>query len=65
MLCTSAPPATIFIRIMVGGVFLSEGMQKFLFPDTLGAGRFISIGIPAPAITAVLVALFEMICGMD
>jgi hypothetical protein len=25
---------------MVGAVFLSEGIQKFLFPDDLGAGRF-------------------------
>jgi putative oxidoreductase len=28
-------------RLTVGAVFLSEGIQKFLFPDTLGAGRFI------------------------
>ena len=31
-----APAATILIRILVGGVFLSEGIQKFLFPNALG-----------------------------
>lgn len=35
-----APAATILIRCMVGAVFLSEGIQKFLFPDQVGAGRF-------------------------
>ena len=29
-------------------MFLSEGIQKFLFPDKLGPGRFDKIGIPAP-----------------
>lgn len=64
LLHTSAPAATVFIRIMVGGIFLSEGIQKFLFFDTLGAGRFAKIGIPEPAIMAILVALFEMDCGI-
>ena len=36
----------VLIRILVGWVFLSEGIQKLLFPDTLGAGRFAKIGIP-------------------
>lgn len=43
-----APAATILIRLMVGGVFLSEGIQKFLFPEALGVGRFVKIGIPYP-----------------
>ncbi len=44
--------AVLLVRILVGWVFLSEGIQKFLFPDTLGVGRFIKIGIPAPHIMA-------------
>ena len=40
-------PAIIFVRIAVGVVFASEGIQKFLYPDALGAGRFAKIGIPA------------------
>lgn len=35
---------TILIRLMAGAVFLSEGIQKFLFADKLGAGRFEKIG---------------------
>lgn len=30
--------AIILIRLLVGAVFLSEGIQKFLFPDSLGRG---------------------------
>ena len=36
------------LRLLVGGVFLSEGIQKFLFPAALGTGRFHKLGIPAP-----------------
>lgn len=54
----------ILIRFMVGGVFLSEGIQKFLFPDTLGVGRFDQIGIPHPEILAPFVGLVEIICGL-
>ncbi len=36
--------------MVVGGVFLAEGIQKFLFAEALGVGRFIKIGIPAPEI---------------
>jgi putative oxidoreductase len=58
-----AEKAIILIRILVGGVFLSEGIQKFLFPNDLGAGRFHRIGIPWPHETAVLVAVVEILCG--
>ncbi len=44
----SAVPAAVLIRVIVGYVFFVEGVQKFLFPDTLGVGRFIKIGIPMP-----------------
>jgi uncharacterized membrane protein YphA (DoxX/SURF4 family) len=38
--------AVLLIRILVGWGFLFEGIQKFLFPDSLGIGRFAKIGIP-------------------
>ena len=60
---TDAPPAVILIRLIVGGVFLSEGIQKFLFPEALGVGRFVKIGIPAPAVMAPFVGYCEIICG--
>lgn len=55
--------AIILIRFMVGAVFLSEGVQKFLFPGALGVGRFIKIGIPAPQIMAPFVGVVEIVCG--
>jgi putative oxidoreductase len=58
-----APAATILIRLLVGGVFVSEGIQKFLFPAALGVGRFATIGIHAPAFTAPFVGVVEIVCG--
>ncbi len=55
--------AILLIRVLVGWVFLSEGIQKFLFPDALGVGRFIKIGIPWPQIMAPFVGLVEIVCG--
>jgi putative oxidoreductase len=63
LLDSHAPRATILIRLMVGTVFVSEGLQKFLFPETLGAGRFAKIGISSPAMLAPLTGAFEIGCG--
>lgn len=60
---TSAPAAVILVRIAVGWIFLSEGIQKFLYPDLLGAGRFARIGIPAPTLLGPLVGGVEVVCG--
>jgi len=60
---TNAPRATILIRLLVGVVFLSEGIQEFLFPAALGVGRFIKIGIPAPQFFAPFVGVVEIVCG--
>ena len=54
---------TIIIRIMVGVVFLSEGIQKFIFPAIRGAGRFEKIGLPSPDFLGSFVGAFEIICG--
>jgi putative oxidoreductase len=58
-----APSAVILVRFLVGGVFLSEGIQKFLFPAALGVGRFTSIGIPVPAMSAPFVGIVEIVGG--
>jgi uncharacterized membrane protein YphA (DoxX/SURF4 family) len=60
---TSAPASVILIRVMTGAVFLSEGVQKFLFSDQLGAGRFQTIGLPMPEVLAAFVGTFEIACG--
>ncbi|WP_260255454.1 DoxX family protein [Elizabethkingia anophelis] len=60
---TNLSKTTILIRLMVGAVFLSEGIQKFLFADTLGAGRFAKIGLPNPEFLGPFVGSFEIVCG--
>lgn len=60
---TSNSKTTIIIRLMVGVVFLSEGIQKFLFPAIRGAGRFEIIGLPSPELLGSFVGTFEIICG--
>ena len=53
----------LIVRIVVGLIFLSEGIQKFLFPELDGTGRFAKIGFSDPAFWAYFTATFEIICG--
>ncbi len=55
--------ANLLVRLLVGLVFLPEGLKKFLFPEQWGAGRFARIGIPAPTVMAHFVGAVEIICG--
>jgi putative oxidoreductase len=64
LLVTYAPAAVIIIRLMVGAVFVSEGIQKFLLPAEVGAGRFEKIGIPSPEVVAPIVGGVEIACGL-
>jgi putative oxidoreductase len=64
LLATHAPAAVILVRLIVGAVFLSEGIQKFLFPEALGVSRFTKIGIPAPEVMAPFVGVCEIVCGI-
>src|SRR5437667_12389983 len=60
---TNAPAATVLVRLLTGSVFLSEGIQKFLYPAELAAGRFAKIGIPTPGIMGPFVGGCEVVCG--
>jgi len=64
LLKTSAPAATIWVRLAVGGLFLSEGLQKQLFPDSRGAGRFLKFGMPEPEIWGTIVGISEVFFGV-
>jgi putative oxidoreductase len=64
LLITDAPAATVLVRIMTGSVFLSEGIQKFLYPEDLAAGRFAKIGIPSSEIMGPFVGGCEVVCGV-
>lgn len=63
LLSSTAPKSVVLIRLIVGWVFLSEGIQKFLFPAALGVGRFVKIGIPDAEIMAPFVGVVEIFCG--
>jgi uncharacterized membrane protein YphA (DoxX/SURF4 family) len=55
---------TILVRLLVGlVVFLPEGIQKLVYADILGAGRFAKIGIPFPNIMGPFVGVVETVCG--
>jgi len=60
---TRTAKALLLIRILVGWVFVSEGIQKFVFPAELGVGRFAKIGIPFPHFMAPFVGSIEIVCG--
>ncbi len=55
---------SVLPRLIVGLVFLSEGIQKFLFPELVGAGRFEKIRFENPDFLAAFVASFEIACGI-
>jgi uncharacterized membrane protein YphA (DoxX/SURF4 family) len=54
----------LIIRLVVGFIFLSEGIQKILFPEITGTGRFEKIGFNDPAFWAYFTAIFEIGCGL-
>jgi uncharacterized membrane protein YphA (DoxX/SURF4 family) len=64
LLASDAPRAVLLIRLAVGFVFAGEGIQKFLHPDALGAGRFAKIGIPWPEVTGPFVGVVEIVGGV-
>jgi putative oxidoreductase len=59
----TAPRSTVLMRLMAGGVFLSEGILKFVYTNQ-GLGRFTKIGIPAPELTATFVGGLEIVGGI-
>ena len=59
----SEESAALFMRVVVGLVFLTEGIQKFLFPELLGPGRFAKIGFSHTEFWAYFTACFEITCG--
>jgi uncharacterized membrane protein YphA (DoxX/SURF4 family) len=44
-------------------VFFPEGIEKLIFPESLGSGRFANIGIPYPDVMGPFVGIVEIICG--
>ena len=59
----TAPRATLLVRVMAGGVFLSEGILKFVYTNQ-GVGRFAKLGFPLPELTATFVGGLEIVGGV-
>lgn len=60
---TTTSESIRLVRLLVGAIFVSEGLQKFLYPAALGAGRFARIGIPFPDVLGPFVGTMEIISG--
>ncbi len=54
----------VLVRLVTGLVFLTEGIQKYLFPQLLGTGRFLTIGFSNPSFWAYFTGTFEIACGI-
>lgn len=63
LFATSDDYRSVIPRLIVGLVFLSEGIQKFLFPS-LGVLRFEKIGFLHPAFLSSFTGTFEIVCGI-
>lgn len=61
---TDPSKSIILIRLMVGAIFLSEGIQKFLYPAARGVGRFEKMGFPSPEFLANFVGACEVLGGL-
>ena len=60
---TTGPESTLLLRAMAGGVFLWEGILKFVYANQ-GIGRFTKLGIPFPHMTADFIACLEIVGGL-
>lgn len=55
---------TIFIRLIVSLIFISEGIQKYLFLAVLGPGYFSELGFNHSFFWAYFTGAFEIFCGI-
>lgn len=55
---------TIFIRLIVGLIFISEGIQKYLFLEVLGPAFFQGVGFQHAFFWAYFTGAFEISCGI-
>jgi len=60
---TNGPSSTLLLRSMAGGVFLWEGILKFVYVNQ-GVGRFTKLGLPFPHMTADFIAWLEIVGGL-
>jgi uncharacterized membrane protein YphA (DoxX/SURF4 family) len=54
----------IFIRLIVGLIFISEGIQKYLIVTIFGPALFKEIGFSNPMFWVYFTGAFEILCGI-
>lgn len=59
----TGPSTILILRLMAGGVFLWEGILKFVYPNQ-GVGHFTKLGFLFPEATAHFIAAGEIIGGL-
>jgi putative oxidoreductase len=64
VLNTASDKKILFIRLIVGLIFISEGLQKYLFLQFLGPGHFQEIGFQHAFFWAYFTGACEMLFGM-
>lgn len=58
------PMAPLVLRVVIGGLFIRHGIDKFDAGISMVEGMFEMWGVPAPGITAPLVAIVEIVGGL-
>ena len=64
ILNTGSDSKIIFVRVIVGLIFISEGIQKYVVITMLGPEFFSGIGFRNPVFWAYFTGAFEMSCGL-
>jgi putative oxidoreductase len=64
VLSTGDDRKTIFIRLITGLIFISEGIQKYLIVTMYGQLFFEHIGFSNPQFWVYFTGTFEILCGM-
>jgi putative oxidoreductase len=58
------PAAPLVLRVIVGGIFLWHGIDKFDTGISMIEDMFTMWGVPAPGLTAPLTAVAEIVAGV-
>ena len=64
ILQTSDDGKMVFVRMIAGVVFVSEGIQKYLVVSLLGPSYFQDIGFGHPMFWSYFTGSFEILCGL-
>ncbi len=64
ILQTSNDGKMVFVRMIAGVVFVSEGIQKYLVVSLLGPSYFQDIGFGHPMFWSYFTGSFEIVCGL-